>query len=136
VRPTQNVSNVNPYAPGRTVCWDGFSFGGSGRSRYAWKPKVPACIDCVTLGLLPDQTPVTLITTLTVLSLVLSVPSTTSRLTPHAICDNSSSRNARWAEGEAEMTTFKGATSEGQVKVRNVDPGSFSARKARSSKRI
>jgi hypothetical protein len=74
--------NVNPYVPGRTVCRDTFSFGGSGSSRYAWKLKVTACIDCVALCLLPDQTPVALTATLTVLSLVLSVPSTTSRRSP------------------------------------------------------
>jgi hypothetical protein len=75
-------SNVNPCVLGRTVWRDGFSFGGSGSSRYAWKLKVPACIDCVTLGFLLDLTPVTLTATLTVPSLVLSMPSTTSRLTP------------------------------------------------------
>jgi hypothetical protein len=79
---SSKLTNVNPCVLGRTVCRDGFSFGGSGSSRYAWKLKVPACIDCVTLGFLLDLTPVTLTATLTVPSLVLSMPSTTSRLTP------------------------------------------------------
>jgi hypothetical protein len=74
--------NVNPYVPGRTVCWDTFSFGGSGSSHYTSKLKVLACIDCVTLSLLPNQTPVTLTVMLTVLSLVVLVPSTESCLTP------------------------------------------------------
>jgi hypothetical protein len=75
-------TNVNPYVPGRTVCRDTFSFGGSGSSRYAWKLKVPACINYVTLSLLPDQTPVTLPATLTVLSPVLSMPFINSPLIP------------------------------------------------------
>jgi hypothetical protein len=46
--------------------------------------------------------------------------------TPMSICDKSSSRSARWVRREAEITAFKAATSEGQFKVRDVDPGSFS----------
>jgi hypothetical protein len=78
----RNLANVNPYVPGRTVCRDTFSFGGSGSSRYAWKLKVLACINYVTLSLRPNQTPVTLPATLTVLSLVLSMPFINSPLIP------------------------------------------------------
>jgi hypothetical protein len=53
-----------------------------------------------------------------------------------SIDDKLFSRSARWAKGKAEMTTCKAATSEGSVKVRNVHPGSFSARKARLLKRV
>jgi hypothetical protein len=45
-------------------------------------------------------------------------------------------RSAWWAKGKAEMITCKAVTLEGLVKVRNVYPGSFSARKVRLLKRV
>jgi hypothetical protein len=73
--------NVNPGEPGRTVCRDTMSFGCSAYSRCACKLGNPACIKSLTLDLPPDKTPAQTTVSLTVLSLVFSVPPTDCRLT-------------------------------------------------------
>lgn len=64
------------------MCRDTISFEYSAYSQHACKLGNPACTKSLTLDLRPDQTSAQTIVSLTVLSLVFSVPSTDCRLTP------------------------------------------------------
>jgi hypothetical protein len=53
-----------------------------------------------------------------------------------SVRDSLQVRRARWAVKEAKMAKVKTADSKGRLKIRTVHPGSFSARTARSPKRV